>query len=231
MSFGERAALEGVLAIVKPALAIEIGTAEGGSLRRVAAHSEVVHSFDLVPPPDDVVGLENVSFHTGDSHELLPRFLSELEQRGESADFVLVDGDHSAEGVKRDLEDLLASSAIRRTAIVIHDTANGIVRGGVDAVSYESFPSVSYVELDFVAGYMFREPTLRHELWGGLGLVVVDDQHPGEGREIRQSRYYEAAPLLRDARGVVLSREHADAMPESLKRRLAARALKWLTSE
>lgn len=231
MSFGERAALEGVLAIVRPALAIEIGTAEGGSLRRVAANSDVVHSFDLVPPPEDLEKLDNVSFHIGDSHDLLPRFVSELEERGENADFVLVDGDHSAEGVKRDLEDLLASSAIRRTAIVIHDTANGIVRRGVDAVSYESYPAVSYVELDFVAGYMFREPTLRHELWGGLGLVVVDDQHPGNGEQIRQGRYYEAAPLLRDARGVVLSREHADALPHGLRRRLSARALKWLTSE
>jgi hypothetical protein len=172
-----------------------------------------------------------VTFHTGDSHELLPQFLTELEEQDRVVDFVLVDGDHSAEGVKRDLEDLLSSTAVRRTAIVIHDTTNEMVRRGVDAVPYESYPAVSYVELDFVAGYLFREPTLLHELWGGLGLVVVDSEHPGDGNKIRQGRYYEAASLLRDARAVVLSREHADAMPHSLRRRIAARALKWLTSE
>ncbi len=36
MSFGERAAFEGLLAQVKPRVAIEIGTAEGGSLKRLA---------------------------------------------------------------------------------------------------------------------------------------------------------------------------------------------------
>src|SRR5215213_10756075 len=76
MSFGERAALEGLLAQLRPKLAIEIGTAEGGSLARVAAHSAEVHSFDLVPPADEARGLGNVTFHTGDSHALLPELLA-----------------------------------------------------------------------------------------------------------------------------------------------------------
>src|SRR5690348_6240653 len=51
MSFGERAALEGVLAQLRPRLAVEIGTAEGGSLERIAAYSEEVHSIDLTHEP------------------------------------------------------------------------------------------------------------------------------------------------------------------------------------
>lgn len=47
MSLGERAALEGILASLRPATAIEIGTLQGGSLDTTAAHSDVVHSFDL----------------------------------------------------------------------------------------------------------------------------------------------------------------------------------------
>ena len=39
MSRGERAAVEGVLAALEPALAIEIGSAEGASLRRIAPHA------------------------------------------------------------------------------------------------------------------------------------------------------------------------------------------------
>ncbi len=49
MRYGERFALEGILESLKPRLAIEIGTAQGGSLRRIAAHAEEVHSFDIVP--------------------------------------------------------------------------------------------------------------------------------------------------------------------------------------
>ena len=48
MSFGERAAFEGILTQLGPSLAIEIGSAEGGCLERIAARSDAVHSFDLV---------------------------------------------------------------------------------------------------------------------------------------------------------------------------------------
>ena len=47
MSFGERAALEGVLAQLRPRLALEIGSAEGGSLARIAAYACEVHSVDV----------------------------------------------------------------------------------------------------------------------------------------------------------------------------------------
>ena len=53
---------------------------------------------------------DNVTLHTGDSHELLPPFLAELAEQGRNVDFVIVDGDHSSEGVRRDLEDLLNST-------------------------------------------------------------------------------------------------------------------------
>ena len=80
MSLGERAAVEGVLAQLRPALAIEIGSAEGACLRRIAAHAGEAHSFDLQPPSLEMPG--NVTLHTGDSHELLPPFLAELAEQG-----------------------------------------------------------------------------------------------------------------------------------------------------
>ena len=48
MTYGDRVALEGVLSMIKPRLAIEIGTAQGGSLKRIAAHSADVHAIDVV---------------------------------------------------------------------------------------------------------------------------------------------------------------------------------------
>ncbi len=117
MSPSERAAVKGVLADLVPGMATEIGTAEGGSLRRIAAQARHVHAFDLNPPDPELAALPSVTFHIGDSHELLPRVLEQLAAQDTNVDFVLVDGDHSTEGIKRDVEDLLASPAIARTLI------------------------------------------------------------------------------------------------------------------
>jgi hypothetical protein len=201
MSVGERAALEGFLELAKPALAIEIGRAEGGSLRRIAAHSAEVHSLDLDAPAPELTELERVSFHTGDSHELLPRLLAKLAEERRNVDLVLVDGDHSAAGVRRDLEDLLASPAVGRTLILIHDTANQEVRAGVERVDIDRTAKVAYVDLDAVSGRLFRAAPLRNQLWGGLGLVVVDDGRARPPTEpARDQRFFDTAVLLREAR-------------------------------
>lgn len=180
MSLGERAALEGILSQVKPRLAIEIGTAEGGSLSRIAAHSREVHSIDLdrcqAPQP------EHVELHVGDSGTVLPELLERFASASRTVDFVLVDGDHSREGVRQDLVNLLASPAIGHSVIVMHDTLNGPVRAGITDVDFASHPSVAFVELDFVSGYMARTGPFAGQLWGGLGVAVVDaeiERRPG----------------------------------------------------
>lgn len=201
MSLGERAALVGLLCDLRPQLAIEIGTAEGGSLERVAAYSKEVHSFDLVEPDPSAREHANVTFHTGDSHRLLPELLTRLADEGRNVDFVLVDGDHSAGGVRQDMEDLFESPAVSKTVIVMHDTMNEEVRRGLEDVSYGSWPKVSYVELDFVAGYLFRSPEMRNELWGGLGLALVDSARQAYfGGSPMQQRYQPAHHLIRYAR-------------------------------
>jgi len=168
---GERAALEGILAVVRPTVSIEIGTDKGGSLQRISAHSEKVHAFDLVRHPKVTSDrFPNVVFHTGDSHELLAKVLAELTATGQNVDFAFIDGDHTAVGVRRDLEDLLSSSSVRRTIILIHDTLNSRVRSGLEQVDYDRFSKVQFVDLDFVQGRALRE---RNDLWAGLGIVVA----------------------------------------------------------
>jgi hypothetical protein len=170
-----------------------------------------------------------VTLHTGDNHELLPRLLAELAEAGESVDFVLVDGDHSTEGVRRDVEDLLESPAIARTLIVMHDTMNEVVRAGLEQVSYGAYPKVAHVDLDFVAGYMFREPSLKHELWGGLGLVVVDSGRSGYfAGNVRQTRYYPAFELIRSARDDLVGRGEDDPVEIRRLREELAATRGWL---
>jgi Methyltransferase domain len=172
MSLGERAALEGLLAQIRPRLSIEIGTAEGGSLDRIAAYSDEVHAFDLYPP--QAAQPQHVHLHIGDSKKTLPELLDRLASEGRNVDFALVDGDHTTEGVTADLVNLLASPAVERTVIVLHDTMNESVRIGLRDARLESIPKVSYVELDFLPGYMARQGEFADELWGGLGLVLVN---------------------------------------------------------
>jgi hypothetical protein len=227
MSRGERAAIEGVLAAFRPALALEIGSAEGACLQRIASYAGEVHAFDLQAPRLEQGA--NVTLHTGDSHELLPAFLSQLAERGRNVDLVILDGDHSPEGVRQDLEDLLNSPALARSVILIHDTANERVRSGVDAVRFAAWPKVAHVQLDFIPGHLFAEPQLRNQLWYGIGLVLVDSARLAyENAAIYEQRYHPAAPLLAEIRDLVVAREQVpspsrDSGPEvgQLHRRVA----------
>lgn len=231
MSYGERAALEGIVSQVAPRLALEIGTAEGGSLRRIAAHSEEVHSFDLVPPADDIAQLDNVTFHTGDSHRLLGEFLSRLADERRSIDFVLIDGDHSADGVRRDILDVLDSNAVTKTVITLHDTLNPEVRRGIEAAEAARHPKVALYELDLTPGYLARREPFRLQLWGGLGLIVVDaDRRRESPATVRDDRFHELFRVVRpmvdvmadmEARGEKLDLLGGEQLEAALRREIA----------
>jgi hypothetical protein len=198
MSVGERAGVVGVLACVRPALAVEVGTAEGGSLAQIAAWSDEVHSFDLVAPSLPVAAREHVHLHTGDSHELLGPFLAEIAEQQRNVDFALVDGDHSADGARADTASLVESDACRDTVILLHDTAFDGVRRGLEQLRLERHPKVSFVDLDFIPGLLFHREDLRGQLWGGLGLVVLGNAAVPMG-----TAYHAPIEVLRLARETI----------------------------
>lgn len=205
MALGERVAIEGLLAQIRPKLAIEIGTAQGGTLERIATYSDEVHTMDLGHEVERAQ-FENVTFHEGDNHVLLPQLLSRLADEARNVDFVLVDGDHSAAGARRDIEDLLASGAVRNTFILLHDTMNEGVLHGLDAVDLHSRPEIAFVDLAFVQ-LSPRTPRALDEAWGGLGLIVIDTdgttgvvpEHRGLSRGpramLRRALWHAAAPV------------------------------------
>lgn len=196
MGFGERAALEGLLSGLKPALAVEIGTYRGGSLRRIAAHSTEVHAFDLAPIVDAPPA--NVTFHVGDSAELLPPVLAGFEAAERNVDFALVDGDHTREAVRAELGHLLASPAVARTFILLHDSRNEGVREAIESFDYAAFGKVRCVDPDWVPARSHQERSLLGEVFGGLALVVVDASLPDPPadpvRRRRRSRFWTASP-------------------------------------
>jgi methyltransferase family protein len=170
MSFAEQSALEGVLVMLQPAFSVEIGTAQGGSLERIAAHSGEVHTFDRAVKLDQS-RFPNVSFHIGDSHSLLPGFLAEQADAGRQVDFALIDGDHERAGVASDVRAILDSPAAIRTVVLLHDTANEGVRAGIRDAGLDR-PYVAYADLSFVPRSQPSRPL--GEEWGGLGMIVVD---------------------------------------------------------
>jgi hypothetical protein len=215
MSFGERAALEGILAQLRPRLAIEIGTAEGGSLSRIAGYSTEVHSIDLTHDELSVEPPDCVTLHAGPSEQLLPGLLDEFDTTGRLVDFALVDGDHSFEGVANDLRVLLRSPATARSVIVVHDSMNEEVRAGIESVGLDDYEKVVYYELDFVPGYMYRGGGAHHAVWGGLGLIVCE-AHRSKAYQSspRQWRYYETYAAIHRMRAEILRSSNKESLPD-----------------
>jgi hypothetical protein len=208
MTLGERAALEGIISQLKPALALEIGTAQGGSLECLTAHSREVHSFDRQLPPNADRFQGSVHFHNGDSHQLLRPWLDGIRQQGRHIDFALADGDHSAAGVRADIEDILGSGVLKGV-LLMHDSMNPTVRRGLNAVEFSAYPSVRYVDLDFVTGHLGRRRgEFRGELWGGLCLAVVGAPDTAglalfASEGVQQDAFYSPHALIRPAATVV----------------------------
>ena len=183
MQQGERFALDGLLAALRPRLAIEVGTYEGGSLRRIAAHAEHVHAFDLDPKVAQLADeFDNVTFHIGDSAELLPQVLADLGRDGRHVDFALVDAAHTRDAVRGDGAALLDADACRQTVIVFHDSANAEVRAGLEDLDLPAHPKVALALLDCVPGYLVQahhDASLVGQAFNGLALVVLDaDRDP-----------------------------------------------------
>jgi hypothetical protein len=171
---GEKAALDGVIATVRPSVSIEIGCHRGGSLEAISAGSDLVHAFDLDRHPDlTTARFPNVTFHFGESRALLPPVLDALSTHGSNVDFALIDGDHSVEGVRRDLLDLLESPCVGNTVILLHDTLSEQVRAGLEGIDLSKHEKVKYADFDFVPGVVNREGRFADNQSWGLGIVIT----------------------------------------------------------
>lgn len=139
---------------LKPALAIEIGTFKCGSLQVIAEFSKHVISVDANPCLEAEFGTRfpNVDFVSGLSQESLPEIIDRLNAEGRSPDFVLVDGDHSTEGVRNDVNLLLGIKPQGPMLILMHDSFNPACREGMLTANWEQCPFVQSVDIDFMTG-------------------------------------------------------------------------------
>jgi hypothetical protein len=227
MAIGERVALEGVLAQLKPRLALEIGTAEGGSLERIAAHSAEVHAIDLTG--ERIAQLpDNAIFHEGDSKQELPRLLEQIAAEGRRVDFALVDGDHSAAGARADLGALLDSPALSNSIVLVHDSFNPHVRAGIESLDPIRHPSVRAVDIDFVPGRLGRRGPFDGQMVGGFALLLLENGTGETPKGVNLGLWslnpapvlvhdaYSAAPIVADR--VATGGEVPLLAPESIRR-------------
>ncbi len=175
MSPSEQVAMVFLLEHLRPKVAIEIGTRLGGSLQVLARFSERVYSIDIDREVSKRLAgkHDNVEYLTGASDDLLPPLIERLQGEQAELGFALVDGDHSADGVRKDIDNLLRFRPSVPFYIVMHDSFNPACREGLREARWGDNPFVHAVELDFVVGVVNPAPAFRDQLWGGLALAIL----------------------------------------------------------
>ncbi len=178
MNHSERLGLTALLARINPTCSIEIGTYQGGSLSLISQYSKMVFSIDIDPSiPDKYKSFANVSFFTGPSRSILPLLFDELDAAGIAVDFMLIDGDHSAEGIKADIRSLVSYVPKKPMFVVLHDGFNPECRRGMLEGGWSNSPYVQWVDLDFVPGRLIEHGGGGHgEMWGGLGCAYLSPE-------------------------------------------------------
>lgn len=178
MTRAERLLLYTLIFSLRPARYLEIGTFQGGSALVVATAMQASNNdgklvcIDPRPQiaPEHWKRLEpRTTLIQGYSPAILPHA---CEMAGGPFDFVLIDGDHTEQGVVRDTQGVL--SCVKSGAhILCHDSFNDEVARGIERVLMQN--SACLVDL----GILTREvtvqsaPQVKPVYWGGLRLMRV----------------------------------------------------------
>lgn len=204
MLLAERMALTGLLARLRPRNALEIGTYHGGSLSLIAEFAERVWAVDIDPEvPTRFAVPANADLRIGPADGLVAGIMDELAARGVALNFILIDADHSTDGVRRDIETVIGrfSSPKEPCFIAIHDSGNPACRQGILQADWASCPFVHAVELDFVPGQIIEHAVGpdRGEVWGGLALAYLTPTPRLQDLTIQASSRTSVAALQRCA--------------------------------
>jgi hypothetical protein len=203
VGYEELAMHQCLLSSLKPKLSLEVGTFQGQTFSLIAEYSEHAISVDPDPSVKQKLGplFSNAEFITATSDEALPELVSRFNDKKLPLEFVFVDGNHSKEFVRRDINNLLAYQPITKTVILMHDSFNPECREGIATANWKQCDFCHFVELDFVPGIVHPDHKVRGQLWGGLAMALLLPEHRKGELHIR--RTHELA--FRAASGAQLS--------------------------
>jgi len=192
MSRFEKYTFLSLLQYIKPKTSIEIGTYKGGSLQMISQYSDKVVCLDINSSfVNNLRGkFKNVSFRIGDSKKTLPGLIQEINNSQEIPNFILIDGDHTEEGVKTDINEVLKLIPKEPIYIIMHDSFNPACRKGILNADWVDCPYVHYVEIDYVPGvYHYNSLGIRaRSMWGGFTLAILLPEKNKEKLNIFQSQ-------------------------------------------
>lgn len=177
---GELYALGEILAELKPQRALEIGTADGGTLlflTRLAGPQATIAGIDL-EAREGGYSAERQWFYErfarrkqhlhllrGSSHSFwMRRRLGEVFD-GRPLDYVFIDGDHRYEGVKKDFDTY--GSMVRKGGVVaFHGIAEHPPDAGCQVAQFWNEVKSQYRHSEFIED--------RNQGWGGIGVLFVE---------------------------------------------------------
>jgi hypothetical protein len=189
----EKYAFASLIQVADPDVAIEIGTYKGGSLQVISRGARKVYSIDTSADCKDKLGDQfgNVEFLTGDSRQLLPSLLNRIGTSGEKLGFVLIDGDHSTDGVRHDINAVLEHTPTGALYIVFHDCFHPPSREGILTADWQLCPYVHYVEVDFIPGVYHHDAfdtAKPRSMYGGLAVALMLPEKRNDELIIHQSQ-------------------------------------------
>lgn len=202
MTTCEMLSLQKILETLSAQRALEIGTYMGGSLQVLSRFCRHVDSIDIDPCIPARLGhlFSNVTFHIGNSAELLPSVLQSDAQDCDPVGFVLIDGDHSTDGVRRDINALLSVPPSCEMVVLMHDAFNPDCRTGILSANWQICPYVHEVEIDYIPGVYHQQAydtAADRSMWGGFACALLKPE-PRQGDLVisqRQLGLFEAVLL------------------------------------
>lgn len=158
MNPAERLAIIGLLEILRPRRALEIGHGFGGFTRVLSRYAAEVHTVDVEAR---VLAIERELPHVKAWHATSAEMLLRFAREGLRFDYCLLDGDHSRAAARADLDAVIGIADV----IVMHDTGNPECRAGyAEALALHDV----YANLDWVDGRIQVDGP-----WGGFGVVLT----------------------------------------------------------
>ena len=123
----------------------------------------------------------------GKSHDIIHNVIKEIESKNGKLNFILVDGDHSKNGVKKDLECILSHNFKRPLTVILHDSFNPQCRSGMKSVEYKKYNFIEHIDLDYIHGCFSPNKNYK-EMWGGFAIISINPKIKKSSSKINQSQ-------------------------------------------